>query len=582
MGLHDAFVLTDVISGIDEKLTCMTYNGDDVYLGTASGKLLLYRVRSTPGKNKVGGPVAAIGLVGLPERQRWGGCGYAGRHARLPAPTCRSRRRRCTAPRCTPYLQAEYTSTRAQTVDVSGSKSAVTQVEAVPDLNLLLAVCEGGISLWDLDSLRRRPSCVLDTKGVQFFALNVRGPPRYKLCVVSSRKRLRLYGWEAAAKNFVFVKDLDLPDVPRAVVYYGNRLACGYQREYNVLFEDTGEVRDATGVMARDTRPLIKHLPPVVVRRADASTGADGGGGGLTTSTGASDNLLIITADDVGVVLNATGEPATTTVATGGGGSAAQMSIPALQFGHHPLSLAYCYPYVISVGDNNSRIEVHATRGRRDEVVQRLDFPSGAGSSSSGGGAVCLADGRVGAASRTGLDFTDAAKGRNPVFIAFASPGRVMRLQPVPVDTQVEDMLRQGQVTAAQELLLNTAPEGVLAAKIDRLNIDAGRVLFFSLQFEAAFAHLAASEIDPREVVAMLPELQLGAAAVTAALAPEPPDGAPSVLTLARAYRYPSRYFSASLTNAVADRLKTPADAASEAADAPPATTVDWGAAVES
>ena len=42
---HDAFYLSDVIpSSPDEKLTSFTYWGESIVVGTASGKLLLYRV----------------------------------------------------------------------------------------------------------------------------------------------------------------------------------------------------------------------------------------------------------------------------------------------------------------------------------------------------------------------------------------------------------------------------------------------------------------------------------------------------------------------------------------------------------
>ena len=135
-------------------------------------------------------------------------------------------------------MQSEFSSTRVCTVDVCATRQPVVQVEAVPDLKLVLALADGALSTWEAGNLRKKPAGgALDTKHALFFALNVRGPPRHKLCVVSSKKRLRLYAWggdgssaASAAKQFVWVKDLDLPDVPRALAYYGSRIACGYQR----------------------------------------------------------------------------------------------------------------------------------------------------------------------------------------------------------------------------------------------------------------------------------------------------------------------------------------------------------------
>ena len=465
-----------------------------------------------------------------------------------------------------------------ETYSLGGTKAPVTQLDTVPDLNLLVALADGALSLWDTDSLKRRPSGGLDSKGAAMFAVNLAGGPKFRLCVVTTKRRLRLYEWSsgnaasagsgltlaaatASASGFsdsngkyVFWKEFDLPDTPRAITYYGSMLACGYQREYNVLCADTGAVTDVTGVMSRDTRPLIKHLP--------------------------GDHLLIVTADGVGVVLNRHGEPAGQAAP---GGGVPGLSVPALQFGHHPQAIGYCYPYAISVADaSNSSgsggrgvLEVHAGRDRRDEVVQRLDSPGGSACVP-----VALADGRVGSSFRSTIDYADAAKGRNPVYVAFTGPNRICRLLPVPVDRQVGDLLRQFQVAPAQELLVNTAPAHLLRGKLERLNIDAGRSLTLGLHFEASFPHLTASPIDPREVIALFPDLQVSHAAVAAAMRPqnsgnsnnsnsiEPGDGAANAVSLARCYRYPSRFLTSTLTQAVATGLKRPSEAASESADA--------------
>jgi hypothetical protein len=58
-----------------------------------------------------------------------------------------------------------------------------------------------------------------------------------------------------------------------------------------------------------------------------------------------------------------------------------------------------------------------------------------------------------------------------------------------------------------------------LATKAARLNLDAGRVLFLGLHFEAAFAYLAASTVDPREIIAMFPDVQFSVDGVNAAAA---------------------------------------------------------------
>lgn len=464
--------------GLDYRLNCYLLAGDYVYLGTASGKLLLYKVTN-----------------------RLAGSG-----------------------------RTEYSATKERAVDVGSSRSAVTQIEAIPDLQVLVALCDGAVSLHRISNLDRVPS-MLDSKHAVQFAVNAKAR---RLCIVSSKRRLKLFEWVDG--KFTPVRghpELDVPDVPRALVYYGPRICLGYSREYNILYEDTGEVHDIPGGIGRDTRPLIKHLP--------------------------GDNLMIVCTDDVGVVLNASGEPA--------------MGATVLQFGHHPLAIGYCYPYILSIGEGNTKVEVHASRGAKDEVVQALTIPSGV---------VALSDGRVGTTSKLDIDSMDTAKGRNPLYLAFSNPGKVVRLQPVPVDRQVEDMLRQYQVAAACELIVNTCTEPtMLSAKVSRLNIDAGRVFFLGLHFEQAFAFLTASPIDPREILQMFPDLLPGSTNMflSASLVAPGSHGARIAAAASSSSSshsletpsynpYPSRYFSVSLTQAIASGLKQPGEAASEAADA--------------
>ena len=315
-GGHAAFSLVDVIPDVGERVSSLTYHGDIVYVGTAGGRVLAYRVHGVAGSGGSGRTEYSSVRVAAAEVAAGGSGGKRG------------------------------TSSAASAT----SLSAVTQLEAVPDTGLLIALCEGALSLLELETLARVPAGLLDGKGVSSFALNVRGAAaRQRLCVAVSagarQRRLRLFEW--AEGKYCFLKELDLPDAPRALAYVGGRLFLGYAREYNILHDDTGDVQDlfASAALAHDTRPLIKYLP--------------------------GDKLVIITAEDLGVVVTSAGEPA---------------PVPTPKFGHHPLALAYCYPFLISVCEMSSRMEIHSARsatgrlggGGRDEVVQAIDIPLGA------------------------------------------------------------------------------------------------------------------------------------------------------------------------------------------------------------
>jgi len=468
---HDAFYLVDAIPALEERVTALTYSGDFVYVGTASGKLLQFLVTPKSGSGRT-----------------------------------------------------EYTSVKEKAVDAAAGRNAVTQLEAIPDLQLLIALCDGAVSLHRLQTLDKLPS-VLDSKSAVSFAVNTKAR---KLCVVSSKRRLRLYEWlDGKFAPTRAHPELDMPDVPRAVAYHGARICVGYQREYNVLMEETGDVRDVSGSMNRDTRPLVKGLP--------------------------GDTIMVVCAGEVGVVLTATGDPAT--------GS------PIVHFGHRPISLGYCYPYILSIGEASPKVEVHATRGGRDDTVQCVTLP---------GPALALADGRAGNAARYDESGSEGGKGRNPVFVAFAvgAGSRVCRLQPAPVDRQVGDLLAAYQVIAAGELLTNMIPEpAALAQRLARLNVDAGRSLFLGLHFEQAWPFLIASGMDPREVLQMFPDLLPGSTAPLGLVGGHAHAGSSAgmgggtALTGGLYTPLSSRYFSVSLTQAVASGLKAPQEAASEAAD---------------
>ena len=132
---HDAFYLTDVVPSIpDEKIASFTYWGESIVIGTVSGKLLLYRVTGPPPQRPTGS-------------------------------------------------RAEYASRRVASVEVSPGRP-VTSVEAVPDLAILLALCDGAVSVHRLPSLDKRPS-VLENKAAVSFALNAQGG---RLCIVTGKK----------------------------------------------------------------------------------------------------------------------------------------------------------------------------------------------------------------------------------------------------------------------------------------------------------------------------------------------------------------------------------------------------------
>ena len=288
---HDAFYFSDVIPAGSpelqgERVSSLTYTGDSLLLGTQGGRLMLFRVAQSPSR------------------------GAGGR--------------------------VEYSSKRERMVDVASGRS-VTQLEALPDLGVLLALCNGAVTVHRLSDLGRVPS-VLESKSAVSFTMKASGGQR--LCICTSQNKLKLYDWVDG--KFAQLKgassDLVLPNVPRAMAYTGNRIMLGYAKEYMSLQDDTGVVKDVPGQLARDTRALCKALP-----------------GG---------RLMLVCAGDTGVTVESSGDPV---------GDA-----NVIQFRSKPISLAWCYPYTICLGEGGSAAEAAEGSGAGELGAQVDDRSFGA------------------------------------------------------------------------------------------------------------------------------------------------------------------------------------------------------------
>ena len=110
--------------------------------------------------------------------------------------------------------------------------------------------------------------------------------------------------------------------------------------------------------------------------------------------------------------------------------------------------------------------------------------------------------------------------------------------------------------------------------RLARFFIDAGRVLFLSLKFDKACQLLERSNIDPRELIALYPELQVLAHVTVYVLH--------KVMSLtldvtcgphvrqAEEFNFQTMYFSPELTQGIVVEAMSPADGASSANDTNP------------
>lgn len=371
--------------------------------------------------------------------------------------------------------------------DMELGRRPVDQLRAMRGTDYVIALCDGKLTFFRATSMTT-DNLNVPQRDISKFCLNEAGYPNFGLCL-SVKKKLVLYSWSASAHSFQPLKELAVPDVPLSMMYYSHFICVGYQREYNILVDTTGEVlefREDVVHLDSKTLPLIKYLPGEV--------------------------LLLSGAERAGVFVKFDGSP---------------LPRDPVKWLHRPEVIGYCFPYILSISARSDTVEVHdCVTGA---FVQSIGLPT------KGGGACDIIDCRVGK--------EDAAKGRNHVFVAISHPPRVVMIQPVPYEKQVEQLLRRRDVTFAQLILENTTDEALKEERLGWMYIDAGRVLFLSLEFEAACELFSKSTLDARELLSLYPELQ----------SPE--------------FKFHPTFFSPELTHGIVSGTLSPADGASSSYD---------------
>ena len=81
-------------------------------------------------------------------------------------------------------------------------RRAVTQMVAISDLNRLLVLCDGLITVHDLETLEKQHSAILE-KGVSMFCMDQQGAPLHRMCAVRKKKVLI---YEFSLGRFAYMK----------------------------------------------------------------------------------------------------------------------------------------------------------------------------------------------------------------------------------------------------------------------------------------------------------------------------------------------------------------------------------------
>jgi hypothetical protein len=115
---------------------------------------------------------------------------------------------------------------------------SVENITIVGPLKRLMALCGGSVHILDLYTLQRHKSSEKQMnkkiKGAGLFCLDKSGPPTWRLCFAVKRK-LILYEYDNLNDgDWVFTKELAVPEQCSAICMYDDSICVGYRKQYYV------------------------------------------------------------------------------------------------------------------------------------------------------------------------------------------------------------------------------------------------------------------------------------------------------------------------------------------------------------
>ncbi|KAL6074326.1 transforming growth factor, beta receptor associated protein 1 [Balamuthia mandrillaris] len=150
-----------------------------------------------------------------------------------------------------------------------------------------------------------------------------------------------------------------------------------------------------------------------------------------------------------------------------------------ITWSHTPSSIGWRFPYILAAEEEN--LVVHSIFGT-ERSVQTFPFPD---------------------VSQRLLTLSDEGS-----HLLAASPTRIYCLVPVPIQTQVQQLLKELRVEEATTLFVNVMKDDKdFNRKFSSFHQSAGLEYLRNRRFKEAFSEFELSDIDPRELIAFFPDL---------------------------------------------------------------------------
>ncbi|KAH7476250.1 hypothetical protein PRIC1_000262 [Phytophthora ramorum] len=337
----------------------------------------------------------------------------------------------------------------------------VEQLLAVPHIRMLVAVSNGQLSAHGATDLKPLDFdfSKANAHHVRLVCVNQRGPPHFRLGVaLLKRKAIAIYQYHSSDKSYVFLREFSTQDVPEAMSWYRNKVVVGFRKDYFLLNDKSGEATqiNSPGIQDPTVFPVVKLLPK--------------------------EEILVAVMDRVGVFVGFTGD-----------------TLPknSLTWSQSPQHVEFSAPYLLALVP---RVGVEIHRASDGALVQTMPLTR----------AACM----FGNGMKWDMEPRQSGDTEDVVIVGVREANgtsSVMKIEPMPLDQQVGELLDRGQIDEAQNLVrksISSLSSDKQRSKIKRFQRQATVALLRRLEFDQAADYMYRAAIEPCEFIAFFPDLQ--------------------------------------------------------------------------
>ena len=304
-------------------------------------------------------------------------------------------------------------------------------------------------------------------------------PPHHLILHQKTKRKLNVVSYTFDPLNPTkskhdIVKDLTLTDTPIAVALQGDNCVVAYRNKYVLLSVSTGAEAKELPVPLEGGRDPQSVAPCIHIM--------------------SSNELLLSSNTNLGLFIDFKGRPLPRNPVDWGGHSPFHIA----QVDHYVVGLFTEVPYEPPVEEKSSK---SGNSGAPTAVVEsRPPPPSSAQFTSIR--IASLLDNRI--VQTIPIPNPSTCNSSRDKCILLTSDGYLFTLYVVSLEEQIAQYMEASRTEEALALLQRTVPDTV---RVLEFHVEAGFVMLRDLQLVQAFSHFVSSNVDPRELIVLFPDL---------------------------------------------------------------------------